>query len=190
MSSLIELIDNSITDKNTTHSYLELYESLLISKKEKAKNVLEIGVDNGGSIKLWYDYFQNASIYGIDIKFKDSIAIFQNKERICLSCFDAYEEEIYKTRFIKNIKFDMILDDGPHTLESQVQCIKLYSQLLTEDGIFIIEDVQDMSWLEVLYNTVPEHLKQFVKMYDLRGNKGRYDDIVFTINKSLINLEV
>jgi hypothetical protein len=54
---------------------------------------------------------------------------------------------------------------------------------MTNDGILIIEDVQSMDWLEVLVNTVPEHLKQYIKIYDLRDIKGRYDDIVFTIDK-------
>jgi len=35
-----------------------------------------------------------------------------------------------------------MLDDGPHTLESMKQFIKLYSQIMTDDGILIIEDVQ------------------------------------------------
>ena len=45
---LVELIDNSLTDKNTTPSYLGLYEQLLNKKKETAQNVLEIGIYNGG----------------------------------------------------------------------------------------------------------------------------------------------
>jgi len=36
--SLAEIADNSRTDKNTTHSYLDLYQSLLLSKKETARN--------------------------------------------------------------------------------------------------------------------------------------------------------
>jgi hypothetical protein len=54
--SLEEIVDNSRTDKNTGHSYLPLYDKLLINKKETAKNVLEVGIgpweNNGGSIKL------------------------------------------------------------------------------------------------------------------------------------------
>jgi hypothetical protein len=64
------------------------------------------------------------------------------------------------------------------------QFIRLYSQVMTDDGILIIEDVQDMSWLEILMNEVPENLKHLVKCYDLRNIKGRGDDIVFTIDKS------
>jgi hypothetical protein len=54
---------------------------------------------------------------------------------------------------------------------------------MTEDGILIIEDVQEWSWIDVLKNAVPEHLKKYIKTYDLRPNKQRYDDIVFTIDK-------
>ena len=45
--SLEEIVDNSRTDKNTVHSYLPLYQKLLISKKETAKNVLEVGIYAG-----------------------------------------------------------------------------------------------------------------------------------------------
>jgi hypothetical protein len=38
--SLTELVDNTKTDKNTVHSYLELYQTLLFNKKETAKDVL------------------------------------------------------------------------------------------------------------------------------------------------------
>jgi len=160
----------------------------LSSKKEIAKNVLEIGILDGGSIKLWHDYFTNATIYGLDIK---KIAYMwdgiKNNERIKLGCFDAYSESFFYPELLnKNIKFDMMLDDGPHTLESMKKFIKLYSQLMTEDGILIIEDVQNWDWIEVLKNETPEHLKKFIKCYDLRDIKDRYDDIVFTINKSII----
>lgn len=55
---------------------------------------------------------------------------------------------------------------------------------MTDDGILIIEDVQSMEWIDVLRNEVPEDLKKFIKVYDLRSNRNRYDDIVFTIDKS------
>ena len=55
---------------------------------------------------------------------------------------------------------------------------------MKDDGILIIEDVQSLDWIETLKNEVPENLKRFIQVYDLRGNKNRYDDIVFTIDKS------
>ena len=117
--SLVDLVDNTRTDKNTTHSYLDLYETLLSSKKTTAKNVLEIGIFDGGSIKLWHDYFTNATIYGLDIKkYSEIWNDIKNKDRIRLGCFDAYDETFFRTQLLTlNIKFDFMLDDGPHTLE-------------------------------------------------------------------------
>ncbi len=65
--NLEQIADNTRTDPDTTHSYLPLYERLLNSKKETAKNTVGIGIECGGRIKLWSDYFTNANVYGIDI---------------------------------------------------------------------------------------------------------------------------
>jgi hypothetical protein len=190
--SLFNLVENSKTDKNTTHSYLDLYQQILCSKKDTAKNVLEIGIGdfgekNGGSIKLWRDYFTNATIYGLDIlpieRVMDELL---NDPRVVLyTSTDAYDQTFFKNNFLdKNILCDFMLDDGPHTLESMKQFIRLYSQIMTEDGILIIEDIQSWDWITHLTNATPSHLQSYIKTYDLRKNKNRYDDIVFTIDKS------
>lgn len=190
--NLEQLVDMTNTDKNTTHSYLPLYQVLLQSKKETARNVLEIGIGdfgkkNGGSIKLWRDFFTNAIIYGLDIlPIENVLDELINDNRVILyTSVDAYNINFFIDNFLtKNIKFDFMLDDGPHTLESMLLFINMYSQIMADDGILIIEDVQDWEWIEILKNQVPEHLKQYIKVYDLRHLKGRYDDIVFTIDKS------
>jgi hypothetical protein len=137
----------------------------LLSKKETAKNVLEVGICHGGSIKLWSDFFTNANVYGLDIMNSENVwGVIKNKVKIILhtSC-DAYNNDFFIKHFLnKNIKFDFMLDDGPHTLESMKQFIKLYSQIMTDDGILIIEDVQSWDWIDILKNEVPEHLKQFI----------------------------
>ena len=192
--TLKQLVNNAKTDKNTSHSYLDLYEKLLYTKKNTAKNILEIGIGdfedkNGGSIKLWYDYFINANIYGIDILGPERVLDeIKNKDRITLfTTTDGYDEDFFKKTFLdKNIKFDMLLDDGPHTLESMKQFIKLYSQIITKDGILMIEDIPSIDWIDELKSVVPENLKKYIQWYDLRANKGRYDDIVFVINKNKV----
>ena len=184
--SLECLIDNSRSDKNTVHSYLGLYQDLLNSKKESAKNVLEIGIDRGGSIKLWNDFFTNATVYGLDIIDDNLIWDELKNDKIKIfSSTDAYDETIFNVNFLdKGIQFDFMLDDGPHTLESMKQFIRLYSKVMTDDGILIIEDVQSIHWIPMLIEVTPDHLKKYIMVYDLRENKGRYDDIVFSIDKS------
>jgi hypothetical protein len=136
---------------------------------------------------LWADYFSKATVYGVDVWRADQMwSEIVNKKNIKLyTSTVGYIETFVKSEFIdKDVKFDMLLDDGPHSLESMVQFIQLYLPLLTDDGILIIEDVQAMDWLIQLSNVVPEEFKQYINTYDLRKTKGRYDDIVFTVNKS------
>ena len=186
-NDLQKLLNNNKSDKNTRHSYLPLYQSLLENKKESAKNVLEIGIDRGGSIKMWDDYFDNANIYAVDIMDYEKVwnDIKNNDSIILHTSTDAYSQDCIDKNF-NGIRFDFILDDGPHTLESMIDCLKLYLPLLTNDGILIIEDVQKIEWFDTLAKEVPYRLQKCIQTFDLRKNKNRYDDLVFVVNKTLL----
>lgn len=129
-------------------------------------------------------FFINATIYGLDII--NIHNIWDDIKNIKLyTSYDVYNPINFNNVFLKsNIKFDVLIDDGSHTLESMILFIQLYSQIMTDDGILIIEDVQSINWINDLINAVPENLKSYIKYYDLRKNKDRYDDIVFTIDIS------
>lgn len=184
--SLQDLASHNLTDKNTIHSYLPLYDDIFKKKKETAKNILEIGIGWGYSIKLWNDYFKNATIYGLDILHIDHITDdIKNNDKIILhTSVNAYNHEYYYDCYVRtNKKFDIVIDDGPHTLKSMKKFIRLYGQVLTDDGLLVIEDIESIDWIDILKNEVPNDMKQYIKVYDLRHIKGRYDDIVFTIDK-------
>lgn len=192
-----KLVENPAvyTDKNVAHSYLPLYEKLLNPIAESATNVLEIGIGdfrpkNGGSVLMWLDFFEQAQVHAIDRLPEHRVDdIVLSHERSNIYCEqNAYDENFVRTNFIdKNIKFDFALDDGPHHLDSMKNFIKLYHGLLTPEGILIIEDVPDIGWLDMLTDATPEHLKKYIKTYDLREQKNRHDDIVFTIDRLNIN---
>jgi hypothetical protein len=199
---LEDLIDTNLyyNDKNTTHSYFGIYNELLGPIRKTAKNVLEIGIGNfgqknGGSILLWNMYFKNALIHAVDnvsskkihdvILWKD-----YNKENIKTYLnSDAYTRDFVEKIKEQGIFFDVIIDDGLHTLESQCRCIELYSELLSNNGILIIEDVQDISFIKKFKESTPEHLRDYIYVYDLRHIKNRYDDILFVINKNIKNIK-
>ena len=168
------------TDKNTIHSYIDTYEKLFSSIKDTTKNVLEIGIQAGGSLLLWHDYFENAIIYGIDNEHEKKIPNWLNNyDRIKTYNSDAYNTAFIKNEFInKNKFFDIIIDDGPHTKESMIFTAEHYSKLLTDNGILIIEDVQSMEWVDDIISSFPKKLQKNVKVVDLRYIKGRYDDIL------------
>jgi hypothetical protein len=193
MSKLIDLIDNSLTDKNTSHSYINTYERIFSSKKNDKNNILEIGIgepkqnkQNGGSIKLWHDYFPNSTIYGLDIICISNVNdCIKNNDRINLiTSVDAYNKTFIENTFIKNdIKFDILIDDGPHTLDSMVFFVKNYLPLLNDNGVFVIEDIPDIKWTQILIENTPEEYKKYIQIEDLRHIKNRWDDIMFIIKK-------
>ena len=59
--------------------------------------------------------------------------------------------------------------------------LSLYLPLLTEGGMAVIEDVQSPDWFNTLKQHVPEEFT--FEEIDLRGIKGRYDDLVFAVTK-------
>jgi hypothetical protein len=188
-----KLIDNKNTDKNTRHSYLDVYEKLFSSKKNTCNKILEIGLGDrpnvyGGSAKLWLDYFKNADVYILDILKED---FYKGDMLNTLKSYDKLklflDTNAYDLNFINlnlNTKFDIIIDDGPHSKNSMIKFIKYYLPLLADDGILIIEDVKRLSWTKEFTTLIPENNKKYIEIYDLRKNKKRYDDILFVINKN------
>ena len=183
-----DFIDNKLTDKNTLHSYVNVYEDMFDSLRYTAKNILEIGMAPGGSIMVWRNYFINAHIYGIDtcnlanihnqsIKNDYHITLFPNT--------NGYNDQFIRENFTnKNIKFDMVLDDASHTLEDIIYFIMKYLPLLSDNGIMVIENIQKMEWIEILKLIVPDEFKKNIQIYDLRHIKNRYDDVLFVVNKN------
>lgn len=174
MTKLEDIIENHATDKNTTHSYLPVYQELFEEKQLSATNVLEIGLGHGGSIKLWNDYFPNADIYCLDINTSWGVRCNLNSPRIHLQLRDAYTEECVSS--FQAGSFDIIVDDGPHTLESMVFTVEKYSSLLKPDGILVVEDIPKLEWAETLKKLAPNTM--MCEIHDRRSLKGRFDDIL------------
>jgi GR25 family glycosyltransferase involved in LPS biosynthesis len=173
------VVTNNFTDKNTCHSYLEPYENLLKDKQLTCKNVLEIGIQHGGSMKLWNDYFVNATIYGIDID--EGPNFLKEFNRVNCLKIDAYSQQSIDYFINKNVAFDLIIDDGPHTLESMIYFIINYIQLLNSNGILIVEDIPDIAWCDIFKTHVPNGFTY--EIIDLRHVKNRWDDILFVITR-------
>ena len=108
-------------------------------------------------------------------KFKDVLS-----ERIIVTFGDAYTEEVVDSL----PSFDIIIDDGPHTIESQIKCLEFYLPKLNDGGVILIEDIQKYEYIE----TLEEKYKELggdkeVEFYDLRNIKRRYDDLIVVFAK-------
>ena len=172
------------SDKGTEHDYINgYYCAEFTPRKNEYIRIMEIGVLNGESINLWDKYFVNAvEISGVDINITNqAINIVQAVDgHPILINADAYSVEFAKIQL--NDFYDYIIDDGPHTLWSQINFIELYYKKAKKGGKLIIEDIQSKSDLEAIEQRLKE-LKYKYKIFDLTSNKGRYDDILIEITK-------
>jgi cephalosporin hydroxylase len=164
------------TDKHTDHSYTDVYERLFAPFRMECKAVLEIGVQTGGSMRLWNGYFPNALVHGIDVNIYEN-QCREDAPRVRLIQANAYTQECASTFAPKSL--DVVIDDGPHSLESMQQAIALYLPAVRPGGYLIIEDIQSMDWLPILRCGVPHGVE--VTVEDRRSIKGRYDDVLFIL---------
>lgn len=174
------------TDKNTCHSYIEnFYEVEFEKYRDKKIDLLEIGVETGGSLKLWKEYFVNSnSIVGADILDDKIDPRYKNIPGVTLQFCDAYDED--NSHLFG--EYDIIIDDGPHTLDSQLNFIEIYLPKLKKDGLFIIEDIQRVTDFDTLIEKakkvseeIDSDIEYVVECIDLRDKKGRWDDLIFLI---------
>ena len=161
------------TDKDTIHSYLETYDNLFSKFQNQHVDLLEIGSLNGGSLYLWHKYFKSSNITSLDIA--HNIHPHMKIDSIKYMILDAYN--VHTISLLD--KYDVIIDDGPHTLDSFIFFTQNYVKLLNPQGIAIIEDIQDEKWINILdQNLPPQYVSQTI---DLRNIKNRYDDILYII---------
>lgn len=166
------------TDKGEPKSYVdEFYQEKFEPLRDSEITLVEIGVRSGASMKLWKEFFSKANIIGIDnLKdFNDNqILINQNwiSEGVTFLDSDAYSQETVDK--IEG-KIDILIDDGPHTVQSHIKLLELYIPKMNENGLIIIEDISYNP--NTLYNYVPDNLKDTSYVCDY----GDYDDRLIII---------
>jgi len=173
--SLEELAQKYVTDKRgLEHNYVPFYEKYFESLRNKKLKILEIGIYRpnpnnndgrqvGASLKTWYEYFPNAEIYGVD-----------------LTDFSDIENDRIKTLIgnqghrgpggLENIitsfgsDFDIIIDDGGHTMQQQLVTLGYMFKHLKPGGIFVIEDLHTSKFAPHAYN--PTNAKTALKVLE------------------------
>ena len=174
------------TDKSKEHSYDIFYNEYFEKYRNLQGTILEIGVFYGGSSLLWYDYLPQFKIVMADITNQVHPTIFEKmkEERydfLLMDSFTIQSIEILKEKYPEG--FDIIVEDGPHTLESQIFALREYSKLLKKGGILVIEDVQKFEYCEVLTSLKLDFDYESLKVVDLREHKNRYDDLLIVLTK-------
>lgn len=160
LTPLCELAQKYGTDK--LGIYTPFYDLILGPRRSDVKHVLEVGIGTpesmrhvanykpGASLRMWRDYFPNASISGLDINPNASNDAADPENRISTYAGDSRGP----VRQILIGPFDLILDDGDHAPPIQLATFQSLSPLLALGGLYIIEDTEFFSELT---GHLPEH---------------------------------
>ena len=164
-------------------SYDEIFENFV---KEDEINFLEIGVQKGGSMLAWKDYFKNGKIYGVDIKdaILDEYRPLIGGDDFTYILSDIKELSVKET--LKDVKFDIIIDDGSHQLSDVIYVVNNYLTSLNNGGVLIVEDCQQPEhWLREIKKITPNGYEVTTK--DLRSTMGRvvYDNYLIIIKEKI-----
>ena len=149
---LKELLQKYKCDKSSKHSYELCYEKHFLPVKNEPINILEIGIFKGESMKVWLEYFPNATVYGIDIfqRIKENELPILKNPRVKYLKLDSVSKQAKQiiTENWGDIKFDFIIDDGLHTPVANRLTFLNFINFLKNDGVFFIEDVYPIDKME------------------------------------------
>jgi hypothetical protein len=168
---LQKLIEKYGSDKNAS-GYTYAYEDYFSNIRESVGSLLEIGLGTiipgakssmhdwkttniseykpGASLRAWQDYFPNARIYGGDIQ-KDTQF---TDDRIQTYLFNS-QSGVECNRALKDLTFDIIIDDGDHDAASQIKTAYNLMHRVNPNGFYIIEDITPGNYELVLNYLAP-----------------------------------
>ncbi|WP_372828315.1 class I SAM-dependent methyltransferase [Polaromonas sp.] len=118
--------------------YLEVYERYFAPHRNKHCRILEIGVQNGGSLQLYQKYFPRAEkIVGIDINPKCKRVESGN---IHIEIGSQTDRDFLNDVNATHGPFDIVIDDGSHVFDHQIASFETLFPQLSPTGVYIVED--------------------------------------------------
>lgn len=119
--------------------YAEHYAALLDCPPPGGfRNILEIGVFNGGGHRAWSEVFPQANVYGFDIDPSTQMSEGKIQTFIGDQLSDASLKSISEEL---PASFDLIIDDGWHQPEAAFNSMRHFLPLLNKQGYYIVEDI-------------------------------------------------
>lgn len=133
--------------------WTELRALLAIVDSRQPKNILEVGVYKGGTLRAWTNVVSpDAQIIGLDLpggpygggfteeELPEIESLAQFNQKITLIAKDSHDKKTVK-EIAKFAPFDFIFIDADHTYEGAKTDFDNYMPLLAEGGIMALHDV-------------------------------------------------
>jgi len=129
------------------HHYFDIYDRHFFKYKNTNPTILEIGTYYGGGSEMLNYYFENkCNIVTIDVDIPLDFTVMKKHENI--KFFQGNQTDIV---FLNELKskynsFDIIIDDGGHSMKDQIISFKNLYYHLSDNGTYLIEDVHTSYW--------------------------------------------
>ena len=126
--------------------YFSIYEQWFAPYRGKEIVFVEVGVENGGSIQMWRNYFgKQAKIVGVDIEercknFEDA------NENIFVEIGSQDNENFWRAFKEKYPSVDILLDDGGHLSNQQIVTFREMFPHIKDGGLYMCEDCHTSYW--------------------------------------------
>lgn len=138
-----------------------------------------------GSLRGWKEYFPNASIFAADI---DREWLYQGEGIQSFYCDQEDPESIQAMwTAVPADKFDIIIDDGPHTYKSNYLFYTESINKLLNNGVYIIEDVS-LDFLDQLVHNIQDFNQQNNIHTDLRVLRIPYPSGFTHLSESILKM--
>ncbi len=121
-------------------SYLGYYDILFGPRRHLPVSILEIGVQNGGSLETWARYFESGvQFVGCDINPKCG-ALKYDDPRIRVVVGDANAAPGFQAIRDISVEFDIVIDDGSHVSTDILNSFVNYFPMVKPGGLYVVED--------------------------------------------------
>ena len=166
--------------------YLEIYDRHFSKFVGKRPRILEIGVYGGGSLEMWNNYFNGeCEIYGVDIDIQTKQHVAKlNAQNIQVDIGDQQNREFWKEYIKDKQKFDIIIDDGGHTMQQQIVTFEEIYDHVNEGGVYLCEDLHTSYWSDYgggykKSDTFIEYSKNFIDMLNVHHIRDDHNNDAF-----------
>ena len=125
--------------------YFDVYHRHFDRFRGRPITILEIGVCHGGSLQMWRQYFgPQARIVGVDV---DPRAAFE-EPGIEVIIGDQGDRRFLRELVARYGTFDIVIDDGGHTMAQQYVSLEELFPSVKEDGVYLVEDTHTSYWTD------------------------------------------
>jgi Methyltransferase domain len=126
--------------------YFAIYDRHLSRWRGTDVRVLEIGTFRGGGLDALRTYLgPDARLVGADI---DQVAADVARRRHVVELGDQTDPDFLRSVHEKHGPFDVVIDDGGHTMEQQLVSAQVLLPLVADGGVYIVEDTHTSYWAE------------------------------------------